>query len=122
MSIRTGPVRRRNVRQPERRQESKHVTDSGERAVTDGPFAESREVLGGYYVIDVPDLDVAVDWAGCSPPWCTGRSTAYRAGPAPGCSPPPAAGPSTGSAATRRTPPAWHSSRPRRSGPTRPPR
>ncbi|MFD0784763.1 YciI family protein [Micromonospora azadirachtae] len=44
-----------------------HVTDSGERAVTDGPFAESREVLGGYYVIDVPDLDIAVDWAARCP-------------------------------------------------------
>jgi hypothetical protein len=31
--------------------------------ITDGPFAESREVLGGYYVIDVPDLDAAVVWA-----------------------------------------------------------
>lgn len=31
--------------------------------ITDGPFAESREVLGGYYVIDVPDLDAALDWA-----------------------------------------------------------
>lgn len=39
------------------------VTDSGERIVTDGPFAETREVLGGYYLIDVPDLDAALDWA-----------------------------------------------------------
>ncbi|MEV4809797.1 YciI family protein [Micromonospora avicenniae] len=44
-----------------------HVADGGERTVTDGPFAESREVLGGYYVIDVPDLDVAVDWAARCP-------------------------------------------------------
>ncbi|TDC38488.1 YciI family protein [Micromonospora sp. 15K316] len=43
------------------------VGSSGERTVTDGPFAESREVLGGYYVIDVPDLDVAVDWAARCP-------------------------------------------------------
>jgi hypothetical protein len=34
-----------------------------ERVVTDGPFAETREVLGGYYLIDVPDLDGALDWA-----------------------------------------------------------
>lgn len=38
-----------------------------ERVVTDGPFAESREVLGGYYVIDVPDLDTALDWAARCP-------------------------------------------------------
>lgn len=38
-----------------------------ERVVTDGPFAETREVLGGYYVIDVPDLDAALDWAAKCP-------------------------------------------------------
>ncbi|MEV1146581.1 YciI family protein [Micromonospora sp. NPDC049799] len=39
----------------------------GRRLVTDGPFAESREVLGGFYVIDVPDLDAALDWAARCP-------------------------------------------------------
>jgi hypothetical protein len=39
----------------------------GERVVTDGPFAETREVLGGYYLIDVPDLDTALDWAARCP-------------------------------------------------------
>jgi hypothetical protein len=32
----------------------------GKRLVTDGPFAETREVLGGYYLIDVPDIDEAI--------------------------------------------------------------
>jgi hypothetical protein len=32
----------------------------GRRTVTDGPFAETREQLGGYYLIDVPDLDEAI--------------------------------------------------------------
>jgi hypothetical protein len=32
----------------------------GRRLVTDGPFAETREVLGGYYLIDVPNLDEAI--------------------------------------------------------------
>lgn len=36
---------------------------AGERIVTDGPFIESKEVIGGYYVIDVADLDEALDWA-----------------------------------------------------------
>jgi hypothetical protein len=31
--------------------------------VTDGPFAETSEVLGGYYLIEVPDQAAAVDWA-----------------------------------------------------------
>ena len=35
----------------------------GERNVTDGPFAESKEQLGGFYVIDVKNLDEAIDWA-----------------------------------------------------------
>ncbi|WP_028926746.1 YciI family protein [Pseudonocardia acaciae] len=34
-----------------------------ERIVTDGPFTETSEVLGGYYLLDVPDLDTALDWA-----------------------------------------------------------
>jgi hypothetical protein len=31
--------------------------------VTDGPFAETREQLGGFYMIDTPDLDGAIAWA-----------------------------------------------------------
>jgi hypothetical protein len=33
---------------------------NGKRLVTDGPFAETREQLGGYYIIDVKDLDEAI--------------------------------------------------------------
>jgi hypothetical protein len=33
---------------------------SGERIVTDGPFAETREALGGFYLIDAKDLDEAI--------------------------------------------------------------
>ena len=32
----------------------------GKRFVTDGPFAETREQLGGYFLIDAPDLDAAI--------------------------------------------------------------
>jgi hypothetical protein len=39
----------------------------GRRLVTDGPFAETREVLGGYYLIDVKDLNEAVDIAARHP-------------------------------------------------------
>jgi hypothetical protein len=35
----------------------------GETQVTDGPFAETKETLGGYYLIDVPDLDTALKHA-----------------------------------------------------------
>ena len=34
---------------------------------TDGPFAETKEQLGGYYTIDVPNLDEAVKWAARCP-------------------------------------------------------
>ena len=36
---------------------------SGEVITTDGPFAETKEHLGGYYEIEVKDLDEAVAWA-----------------------------------------------------------
>jgi hypothetical protein len=35
----------------------------GKASVQNGPFAETREQLGGYYLIDVPDLDAALAWA-----------------------------------------------------------
>jgi hypothetical protein len=35
----------------------------GERLLTDGPFAETRETLAGFYLIDVDDLDAALGWA-----------------------------------------------------------
>ena len=39
----------------------------GERIVTDGPFAETKEVLGGVFVIDLPDLDEAIRLAALIP-------------------------------------------------------
>ncbi len=39
----------------------------GKRLVTDGPFAETREQLGGYFLVDVPDLDEAIEIAGRLP-------------------------------------------------------
>jgi hypothetical protein len=35
----------------------------GENSVTDGPFAETKEQLGGFYVLDVKNLDEAIEWA-----------------------------------------------------------
>ena len=39
----------------------------GERLLTDGPFIETKEHLLGFYLLDVPDLDTALDWAGRMP-------------------------------------------------------
>ena len=36
----------------------------GDVLVTDGPFTESKEHLGGFTIVDVPDLDAALAWAG----------------------------------------------------------
>ncbi len=42
------------------------ITD-GKRQVQDGPYADSKEQLGGYMVFDCPDLDTALDWAAKCP-------------------------------------------------------
>lgn len=39
----------------------------GKPNVLDGPFIESKEQLGGYFLIDVPDLDAALGWAARCP-------------------------------------------------------
>lgn len=36
---------------------------NGERVLSDGPFAETKELLGGYYVVEAADLDAAIAWA-----------------------------------------------------------
>lgn len=41
--------------------------DNGKRIVQDGPFADAREQLGGYFVIDVPALADALEWAARAP-------------------------------------------------------
>jgi hypothetical protein len=39
----------------------------GRTQVLDGPYAEAKEQLGGFHVIDVPDLDTALEWAARCP-------------------------------------------------------
>jgi hypothetical protein len=40
---------------------------NGETKVVDGPYAETKEQLGGYYMIEAPDLDAALAWAARCP-------------------------------------------------------
>jgi hypothetical protein len=47
----------------------------GETVVTDGPFAETKEVLGGYYLIEAESLDEAIEWAAKIPSARHGRGT-----------------------------------------------
>jgi len=39
----------------------------GKSQVLDGPYADSKEQLGGYFLIDAPDLDAAISWAARCP-------------------------------------------------------
>lgn len=45
---------------------------NGDVLVTDGPFAEAKEQLGGFWIIDVPDLDAAIRWAAEGSAACLG--------------------------------------------------
>ncbi|WP_218079461.1 YciI family protein [Anthocerotibacter panamensis] len=40
---------------------------AGERKVQDGPYADTKEQLGGYFILEVSDLDTALDWAARCP-------------------------------------------------------
>jgi len=42
-------------------------TKDGKLVVQDGPFTDTKEQLGGYYLIEAPDLDTALDWAAKCP-------------------------------------------------------
>jgi hypothetical protein len=46
---------------------SVRLRGGGERLITDGPFMETKEHLLGFYLIDVPDLDAALEWAARMP-------------------------------------------------------
>ena len=41
-------------------------------SVTDGPFAETKEQLAGYYILDCKDMDEAIEWAAKIPTLCGG--------------------------------------------------
>ncbi|WP_426247666.1 YciI family protein [Nocardioides sp. LHG3406-4] len=50
------------------------VDGTGDQPVmTDGPFAESKEFLGGFWVIEAADLDAALDWAAQGSKACQGK-------------------------------------------------
>ena len=41
--------------------------ENGARRVVDGPFADNKEILGGYVILEAPDLDAALEWAARAP-------------------------------------------------------
>jgi hypothetical protein len=46
--------------------------ENGETVLTDGPFAETKEHLGGFWIITAPDLDAALEWAAKGSAACMG--------------------------------------------------
>ena len=58
-----GVHRRRGAAAGRDRDHRPRRAEGGERTVTDGPFAESKEVLGGFYLLECADLDEALEWA-----------------------------------------------------------
>jgi len=61
-----GVLKGSNRLQPTTTATTVRVAD-GKSRVLDGPYAESKEQLGGYFIIDVPDLDAAISWAARCP-------------------------------------------------------
>lgn len=55
----------------------------GRRHIHDGPFADSKEQLGGYFIIDVADLDAALEWAARSPATAAGYTEVRPVMPPP---------------------------------------
>jgi len=50
------------------------VDNTGDEAIiSDGPFAESKEWIGGFWVLDLPDLDAALQWATEASKACAGK-------------------------------------------------
>jgi hypothetical protein len=50
----------------------------GERQIQDGPFADTKEQLAGFFLIDVPDLDKALEWAARCPSTARGEIVEVR--------------------------------------------
>ena len=56
----------------------------GKTLITDGPFAETKEQLAGYYILDCKDLDEAIEWAAKIPTACRGGTGGIEIRPMPG--------------------------------------
>jgi hypothetical protein len=64
--VKAGVIKSADRLQPTTSATTVRVVD-GKRQVLDGPYAESKEQLAGFFVIDVPDLDAAISWAAQCP-------------------------------------------------------
>ena len=67
-------------------------SELGRAIVGDGPFAETKEQLAGYYILECKDLDEAVEWAKRIPTSCKGESGGIEIRPVADLPKPPSAG------------------------------
>jgi hypothetical protein len=58
--------------------------EDGKTLITDGPFAETKEALAGYYILECPNLDEAIEWAAKIPTKCKGGAGCIEIRPMPG--------------------------------------
>ena len=58
--------------------------DNGRSMITDGPFAETKEQLAGYYILNCQNLDEAIEWAAKIPTGCKGGEGGIEIRPLPG--------------------------------------
>jgi hypothetical protein len=61
--------------------------EGGKPLITDGPFAETKEQLAGYYILDCRDLDEAIGWAAKIPTACKGGEGCVEIRPIAGLPP-----------------------------------
>lgn len=58
--------------------------EAGRALITDGPFAETKEQLAGYYILECANLDEAIEWASRIPSECSGGTGCIEIRPMPG--------------------------------------
>jgi hypothetical protein len=75
--------------------------ENGKALITDGPFAETKEQLAGYYILDCQNLDEAIEWAARIPTMCKGGEGCVEIRPLPGIPARPGVEAATGSALAR---------------------
>jgi hypothetical protein len=59
----SGDLKAGEALQPSETGTTIRLGDGGERLVTDGPYAETKEQIGGFYLVDCDNLDQALEWA-----------------------------------------------------------
>lgn len=84
MAIRSDPQVRDGAELAAAETASTVRAQDGQSFITDGPFADTKEVFGGYFIVDVDDLDAAIELAGRIPAARMGGAVEVRPLAVPG--------------------------------------